>query len=184
MNLDDFSRFRASVAASNVIFYFSGTLTQHIVAAIGDALRARLAAEDVKGPTARKVFSTFIEMMQNIVNYAENPAIEGDKASMRQGTVAIGDSAGRYYIVCGNRIGQEHVERVRGKLERVRTMSLDEIKQEYKAKLRQESEATSKGAGLGFLTVARDASEPIEFGFQPDPEQPELFSLFFLKATI
>jgi hypothetical protein len=184
MNLDDFSRFRTTVDASGVIFYFSGTLTQHIIAAIGDSLRARLAAEDVKGPVARKVFSTFIEMMQNIVNYAENPAIEGDKTSMHLGSIAIGERDNRYYIVCGNRIGNEHVERVRGKLERVRAMSLDEIKQEYKAKLRQESEATSKGAGLGFLTVARDASEPIEFSFLSDPADPERISLFFLKATI
>lgn len=184
MNVDDFSQFKRSVDDSGVIFYFSGALTQHIVAAIGDSLRSKLEAEDVKGPVARKVFSSFIEMMQNIVNYADNPAIVGDKTSMHFGTIAIGVRDGHYFIVCGNQIGNEHVERVRSKLERVRAMSLEEIKQEYKAKLRQESEATSKGAGLGFLTVARDASEPIEFGFQPDPARPEQASLFFLKATI
>ena len=46
--------------------------------------------------------------------------------------------------------------------------------------LRNETEATSKGAGLGFLTVARDASEPIEFHFDDQPDGKT--AMFYLKA--
>lgn len=183
MNLDDFDRFRRLVNDSGVIFYYTGYLSHNIIGAIGDALRSKLEAEDIKGPTARRIFSTFIEMMQNILNYAENPAIEGDKAILQMGTVAIGNAGERFFVVCGNSMGEEHVNRLRGKLEHIRTLSLEEIKQEYKRRLREEPEPDSKGAGLGFLTVARDASEPIEFDFHADARNQDI-QHFFLKATI
>ena len=41
----------------------------------------------------------------------------------------------------------------------------------------------SKGAGLGFLTVARDASAPLEYSFQPIDTDP-VSTMFFLTATI
>jgi len=184
MELNDFYQLRRKVGESGVIFYFSGDLSQTIIAAIGEALRVRLEGEDVKGSTARRIFSTFIEMVQNILNYAETPNGDDDRHTLHQGTIAIGRRDERFFIVCGNVMGNEHVPRIREKLERICAMSLDEIKQEYKRRLREEPEPTSKGAGLGFLTVARDASEPIEFSFHPDLTDPQNHSQFFLKASI
>jgi hypothetical protein len=64
-------------------------------------------------------------------------------------------------------------------------MSADEIKAEYKRKLRtDERDDNSKGAGLGFLTLARDASEPIEYQFEPFPGGLPGLSFFYLKAII
>jgi hypothetical protein len=62
-------------------------------------------------------------------------------------------------------------------------MSLDESKTAYKVSLRAETPAQSRGAGLGFLTMARDASEPLEFAFYPNVDNPET-TMFCLKTTI
>ena len=49
--------------------------------------------------------------------------------------------------------------------------------------LRADTPADSKGAGLGFLTMARDASEPLEFAFHPRADEPGT-TLFCLKTII
>lgn len=72
---------------------------------------------------------------------------------------------------------------LRGTLERVRTMTLDEIKRAYKETLRAEVPEGSKGAGLGILTMARDASAPLEYNFQPIDSDP-VSTMFQLVATI
>ena len=41
----------------------------------------------------------------------------------------------------------------------------------------------SKGAGMGFLTVARDAREPLEFDFVP-AENAGGSPVFYLKAAL
>jgi len=183
MNLDEFDRFRRKVDENGIVFYYTGYLSQNIIGSIGDALRTKLEAEDIKGPAARRIFSTFIEMMQNILNYAEHPDIETDKTGLHIGTIAIGHTGDNFFIVCGNSMAQAHVSRLRDKLEHIQALSLDEIKQEYKRRLREDPEAGSKGAGLGFLTVARDASQPIEFNFHEDARNPGI-QHFFLKAII
>jgi hypothetical protein len=60
-------------------------------------------------------------------------------------------------------------------------MSKDELKVHYKEQLRAEPEEGSKGAGLGFMEIARRASKPIEFDFT---EVDADHSFFALKATI
>jgi len=62
-------------------------------------------------------------------------------------------------------------------------MTMEEIKSAYKKALRDETPADSKGAGLGFLTMARDASEPLEFEFVKDAHHPDA-TIFCIKAII
>ena len=44
-------------------------------------------------------------------------------------------------------------------------MNKEELRALYKEQLRAEPEEGSKGAGLGFMEIARRASKPIEFDF-------------------
>lgn len=184
MQTEMYKAFRHFVAEQGVIFYYNGYLSQPIVAAIGEALRGKLEVEDSSSKLSRKVFSTFVEMMQNIIHYtdgAESPA--GTVSPL--GNVAVGQLGERYYIVSGNTVANSHIERLKGKLDAIRVMSSDEIKAEYRRKLRtDEQDDNSKGAGLGFLTVAREASEPIEYFFEPYPGLGQALSFFYLKATV
>ena len=184
MHIEMFKAFRQFVTEEGVLFYYNGYLSQPIVAAMGEALRGRLEADNGSGKVTRKVFSTFVEMMQNIIHYSEGGSGEiGEKVPF--GNVAVGRLGDRFYIVSGNVISSRHVERLRNKLDAIRAMSSDEIKAEYKRKLRTgEQDGNSKGAGLGFLTVAREASEPIEYSFEALPGSNEALSFFYLKATV
>jgi len=184
MNIEIFRGYRQFVGEQGVLFYYDGFLSQPIITAIGEALRGKLEAEDSASRATRKVFSAFIEMMQNIIHYADaGPAAESSVTPC--GNVAVGRKNDHYYIVSGNTVATSHIERLRTKLETIRAMPRDEIQAEYKRKLRtDEQDENSKGAGLGFLTVARDASEPIEFHFEPIAGSGNALSFFYLKATV
>lgn len=184
MQIDLFSAFSNNADFNGVLFYYKGNLSQNVIATMGDALKQRLESEDTSGPKARKLFSSFIEMIQNALHYSpEAPDSAGEKI----GAVAVGKREDKYYIVCGNLVEKQYTGRIRGKIEPLRTMTLDEIKQAYRAQLKNEHHAeentASKGAGLGFLTVARDASEPIEYALIDIPGQSDL-AYFYLKAIV
>jgi hypothetical protein len=98
-------------------------------------------------------------------------------------------AAGAYWIVCSNAVDVSHVPRLTEKLNALRTMSLEEIKQSYRAQLRNAEHSStdplSRGAGLGLLTIARDASAPLEYSFASTPADPEGRSVqFHVKARI
>ena len=185
--MDIFQAFNDVKLRDGVLFYYNGYMSQNVIGAMGDTLRHRLEAQGTKGAITRKVFSTFVEMAQNILNYGADADRAEGRQQYSQGGVAIGQVGERFYIICGNHIDRAHLERVRAKLEAIRAMSPEEIKQAYKQQLRNDEhddeDELSKGAGLGFLTVARDSSEPIEFCFI-EHELPAEKVGFYLKAVI
>jgi hypothetical protein len=169
----------------NVLFYHKGYFSHNIVAAMGEVVRLQLEVAGVSGPTRRKLFSAFVELSQNIVHYSSD-ALQSDGqggGAIREGAVCISTEGDRHLMLCVNPIATADVEHLRNKLEPLRSMSVDEIKQAYKVSLRAETPEESKGAGLGFLTMARDASAPLEFAFYPRADDPET-TLFCLKAII
>lgn len=185
MQLDLFSAFRNTADYNGVLFYYNGVLSQNAIATMGDALKQRLEGQDASSPKARKLFSSFIEMLQNALHYSPDaPDSNGEKL----GAVAVGRRDGKFYIVCGNLVEKKYTGRIREKIEPLRTMTLEEIKKAYREQLKNDSHAeenaVSKGAGLGFLTVARDSSEPIEYSLIDMPGHESDLAYFYLKATV
>ena len=169
----------------NVIFYYVGYFSQNIIAAMSDAVRLQLTISGVDSTTRRKLFSSFVEMAQNIVHYSSDsltPASQHD-GQLRHGSVCISMVDEHYRLICSNPIATTRVQQLRGTLENLRLMTLDDIKRAYKETLRAEAPQGSKGAGLGFLTMARDASAPLEYRFEPIDSDP-VSTMFQLVATI
>jgi len=183
MNLAHFADFCEQAVRDGVLFYYTGEFSQNVIGAMSDTLKQRLDAEGVSGPSRRKLFSTFVEMAQNIMHYADAAA---DDAA-RFGALAIGRNGdNKYWVVSGNPVRIDNVERIKLKVEPLRTMTLDEIKAAYREQLRNDDHAKdtiSRGSGLGFLTVAREASEPIEYQIVCRSGQSN-YAEFYLRATI
>ncbi|BAO29151.1 SiaB family protein kinase [Sulfuritalea hydrogenivorans] len=189
MKLDLFNAFRTTATENGVIFYYTGMFSQNIVAAIGDTLRQRLDSVNASGTARRKVFSTFIEMAQNILHYApETPETGGAGCPAGYGALAVGRNDNeKFFVVCGNPVRMEDVSRLHEKLEPLRQMSIEEIKAAYREQLRNDGHAgdtSSKGAGLGFLTMARDATEPIEYSIAYASKAENGRADLYLRATI
>ncbi|KUM43759.1 SiaB family protein kinase [Pseudomonas sp. EpS/L25] len=169
----------------HVIFYHLGYFSHGIVAAMAEVVKLQLEFEGVAGTTRRKLFSSFIELSQNVLHYSADalPTEPPEDAKLGQGSVCISRQDGHYQMLCANPIASDKVNALRDRLEPLRSMSLEQIKQAYRESLRAETPADSKGAGLGFLTMARDASAPLEFAFHPSTQDAGI-TLFCLKATI
>jgi Family of unknown function (DUF6272) len=184
MNPDRFNQFIACADADGIVFYHSGRLDEETIASIGALLRHRLQEEGANGIQSRKVFTIFMEMAQNIVHYAV--AEEGEAAPAgKYGALSVARSDEGFEVMCGNYVATEQVPRVRGRLEAVRVLGPDKVRLAYRQQLAFEGEDLgSKGAGLGFLTMAASAKKPIEFAFDPHPASAHGSTFLFLKAVI
>lgn len=170
--------------ADNLIFFYAGYFSQNIINAIGDAVRMRMAHSEASSSVRRKIFSTFIEMAQNIVHYSSDTLTPPDQATleMRAGSVMVTHSEGRFYILCANPVDAEFAEHLKPLLDPLRVMTTEQIKNAYRQTLRSsDNTENSKGSGLGFLTIAKDSSAPLEYGITPTDHGMLMFTL---KATI
>lgn len=176
---------RGMLHSQGVIFAYSGYVTEPVLSGVGEALKQKLTIDDADTKTLRSVFAVFVEQMQNIIRYSAEKAqsalapASDPRALMeiRYGILTIGREGTDYMVCAGNLVERADVERLRAKLSRIRDMSKDELKALYKEQLRAEPEEGSKGAGLGFMEIARRASKPIEFDFTDVDATHALFAL-------
>ncbi len=193
MSPQEFERFQHNSQDCGVLLYYAGEFTPAMIAAAADSLKGRLASEEAGSAAKRKVFSAFIEMAQNVLHYAAASATLGNGAPVASGAIAVGRerascAESHYWLVCSNPVHVEHIARLTEKLSALRSMSLAEIKESYRTQLRNsehaDSDAISRGAGLGLLTIARDASAPLEYSFASTPDPQARTALFHVKARI
>jgi hypothetical protein len=149
-----------------IIFSFSGPVSQSLLEGIGETLRQKMTLEETSTSVTQKVFSIFVELMQNVINYsAEKGAAGEDEQDLSFGILLIGKHDSHFYIKCGNYITQDQKKPLTEKLSKIQHMNKDELKKYYKEQRRKDAEDGSKGAGLGFIEMARKASQPIGFDF-------------------
>jgi hypothetical protein len=177
MLLERFTAFVAHAAADGVVFFHDGPLDEAAIADLGAMLRRRLQEEGASGAQARKVFTTAMEMAQNVLHYAAGPG--------KSGALLVAHTPDGFEVMCGNSLPSDQVPRVRGRLESVQEMGPEQVRQAYRRQLADEHpDPDSKGAGLGLLTMAASARAPIEFQFDPDSGIQGGTTFLFLKAII
>lgn len=163
----EYSAFKRELDAKGIIFSFSGYLSEGILYSLGEALREKMALEEKDGPTVRRVFSVFVEQMQNIVRYSAEKLARVDRQTIElsAGMVTIGTENDTFFIVCGNAVHNRDVPKLRERLEFLKGLDRESIKTYYREQLRENPEEGSRGATIGLIEIARRASQPIEYDF-------------------
>jgi hypothetical protein len=167
----------------HIFFCYVGPISQNLLADIMRILEQKMSLEQASRATVLRVFSVIVEKLQNIIHYADEerttpgPEQTMAEAILRQGILTVGYDQQHYFVVSGNVIDNAKVPNLRKKLTKIQAMNKGELKQYYQEQRRQEPAEGSKGAGLGFVEMARRASQPIEFDFRLIDEHTSFFSL-------
>lgn len=178
-----FYMIRNNLHEFGIIFAYSGYVTEPILTGLADALKTKLLIDSTDKKTARNVFSIFIEQMQNVIRYSAETSPPDSKpgTELRYGVMAIGYEREKYFIVCGNKVKQQDVPRLKASLSEIRQLDKDGLRALYNAKLRAPTDPEGKGAGLGFIEIARRSSQVIDFDFLAIDDD---LAFFCLKAFV
>jgi hypothetical protein len=169
-------RFYEQLKEEGIIFSFSGPISQSLLEGIGETLRQKMSLEETSTSVTQKVFSIFVELMQNVINYSAEKGTAGEEEKdLSFGILLIGKHNSQFYIKCGNYIIQDQKKPLADKLSKIQDMNKNELKTYYKEQRRKEADGGSKGAGLGFIEMARKASQPIGFDFSPAQDKKYFF---------
>lgn len=177
--LTDLYNFKNELDKQGIFLGFSGPLSQELLVEIGDTLKNKMKLEETTSSSTRtKVFSMLIEQAQNIIHYSvEKVQPDHSASTLSSGIIVVGYEYSHYYVLCGNRIDNNSVDQLHDKLTNLQNMNKDELKRYYREQRKQNAPNNSKGAGLGFIELARKSVKPIEFHFQSINEEYSFFSL-------
>lgn len=175
---------RDTMQHDGIMFCFSGYMTEEVLTGIGSALKKKLEVESADKSTSKGLFSVFVELVQNVIRYSaeyEESAKRPDILDLRYGVLTVGHSAEQYFVACGNVVRSQDAGRLSKGLAHIKGLDKDGLKELYKSTLRGETPEGSKGAGVGFIEIARRAEKGFEYDFQ-DIDAGRSF--FALKAFI
>lgn len=175
--------FYNGIKKEKIVFCYSGPISHSTIEGIGSTLRLDLEIEEAGMSTSQKIFSVFIEQMQNILNYSEEKIVNDSELEkeLRIGVLVIGQEENKFYVYCGNKIYNKDVEKIQSRIDEISGLNQDELKALYKQRRRSEPEEGSKGAGLGLIEMARKSGRPIECSFKKLDEE---FSFFSIKVLV
>jgi len=174
MVINDIYSRKRSMDKDGIIFSYSGPVNQAVIEGFGNVLRERLNRDNIGMGESIKIFSIFVEQLQNVIYYSPKGLNSNE---LNSGMITIGKIENGYFVLGSNEVNQDQKDRLELKLKRIISMSSDELKKEYKNARKRDSDEHSKGAGLGFLEMARKSSKPLEYQFEKISENRYYFTI-------
>jgi len=166
MNHADLYLLRETFNAKEMLLCFNGPFSQGLIEEIGSALKNYLQSEAASKSSALDVFAVYIEITQNIQQYA---ASRGYGEADASATVVISrEEAGRYVISAGNVVEPGDGEALAERISALAALDKAQLRAAYREQLRRPREGDgAAGAGLGLIDIARKASAPFTCALRP-----------------
>ncbi|MCL2441236.1 MAG: SiaB family protein kinase [Treponema sp.] len=167
----------------NISLIYSGPLWAEGIGEIAGVLKKRLEFDNLPLDKSQKIFSVFIEQMNNMLMYSEEVIqfnISKDEyTECPKGTIVLGKKDNNFFVQTGNIIRNESAELIKNRIDYLNSLDKTELRSFYKKQMKMEdNNPQSKGAGLGFIEIARRSGAKIEYSFKQYKEGLSFFSLY------
>ncbi|MBK1648758.1 hypothetical protein CKO36_09150 [Rhabdochromatium marinum] len=156
-----------------ILFCYSGYMTEDVLLSIGKAIKEKLMLENADKSVIRGIFSIFVEEMQNVIRYSgqmESKVSANSMLELRFGILSVGrkqlaNDQESFFVACGNMVSPTDAQRLKTNLDHIQALDAQELKTLYKQTLKGKSPEGSKGAGVGFIDIARKSKRGFEYDF-------------------
>ena len=157
--------FKEILDKEGVIFSFSGTISQNILSAIAETIEKELHSSGLSYSLIQNIFAVFTEQMQNIMSYSNERIHLGDNAFESPGICVVGydKDIGHYYVCSANIMDPVDGPELSTKLDKITAMDKKELREYYKMLRRSGKDIHGRGAGLGFLEMAKKSALPLQY---------------------
>ncbi|MCF6241640.1 MAG: SiaB family protein kinase [Bacteroidales bacterium] len=152
---------------------FSNSITNNLLSLAQTFLERSEDTSKLK----KKIYFVMVECLQNITKHQDvNGEMDDDS-----GILVLQKQNQKYYITTGNIIKNKNIDNLKLMLNKVNSLTTDELKKYYQEVLITGEISDKGGAGLGLIAMARKTASKLLFDFQEVNDQ---FSYFYLRTEI
>jgi hypothetical protein len=161
-----------------IFLSYGGYLSQTLITGMTEALEKEAADNGISMGISNNMFTIFIELSQNMMNYSKSLEYEQNKA---QGLILVSrDVNYNYHIHSQNIVSLQDKEKIEPKLLEIQSLDKDGIKKRYRELRKSGQNTHGKGGGIGFYEIAKKC-DAIEYNFTKIKEDRYYFHI---KTTI
>jgi len=175
--------YTGSLKKRNINISYSGPMWEDGLKGIAEMVKSSLSSDELPSSAAKSIFSVFIEQATNMLMYSAEkehyPKHDAESSDVSTGMLVLGHKNLTYFIQTGNVVKSVNAELIKGRLDYLNTLDKKGIRQFYREQMRGENDnPESQGAGLGFIEIAKRATAPIKYDFEPLGEGLFYFTMY------
>jgi len=176
----DVTRLYTEVDENDVFFAYEGDISSERINAILEEIENKFAEMPTILKMRKKIYNIMVEGLQNLFHHSDDvPEDLKEKLGNRFGMIVITRKNDDFKLTIGNYILSEKVKFLTEKIEKINSLSTDELKEMYKFILNFQKLSSKGGGGLGLIDIARKSEQKLGYKFYPYNE-----SYYFYRLDI
>jgi frataxin-like iron-binding protein CyaY len=162
-----------------VLLAYKGSITSELINDVLEAVEEKLEEGNEEGKTRKKLYNVLVESLQNLYHHIEetHEGIEEDLDPKFGILVIEREEEGEYKVITGNFINSSKINFLKEKINKINSLSKDELKDMYKFILNHQKISTKGGGGLGLIDIARKTGKKLVYNFYPYNDKYSFFDL-------
>jgi len=162
----DLKEYYANLNKGDVILSFRGSITSELINDILEAVEAKLEKENTESRLRKKIYNVLVESLQNLYHHIEqhHEGIQED-LEPKFGVMAIRKEGEFYKVTTGNFVSSNRIKFLKEKIDKINSLTKDELKDMYKFILNHQKLSAKGGGGLGLVDIARKSGSRLEYEF-------------------
>ena len=164
----------------DVVLAYAGELDTRAMNTLINQIDEKIEKLDIDLDTRKRVYHIMVECLENLYRHTdktpESKLPEGDAFAV----FSLMKEEKNYYLTTGNYIKNEDIPKMKGMIDKINGMSLEEKKQMYRDILSNRTFSEKGGAGLGMIEIAIRSSGELNYEFK-SVDQDRSFYIFQTK---
>lgn len=174
----DINEYYSRLNGGDVLMAFKGSISSELISNVLEVVESKMDEFSESSKVRKKVYNVLVESLQNLYHHIEVLPDEMQKEfDDKFGVLVVSRHDDTYKITTGNFISREKVDVLRTKIDKINSMSRDELKDMYKFILNHQRLSEKGGGGLGLVDIARKTGNRLEYTFEKYNDNYYFFNL-------
>ncbi len=174
----DVNQLFTEICGGGVFFAYKGKITSEKINMILGGIEKNLAEASADLKVRKKIYNIMVESLQNLYHHSDDvPEDLVETLGKRFGVIVIKRGDKDFRLTVGNFVSSDKVKYLSEKIEKINSLTTDELKEMYKFILNYQKLSSKGGGGLGLIDIARKSDEKLAYKFYPYNENYYFYRL-------
>ncbi len=162
-NVEDYYK---QITEGESIYSFKGSITAEVINQILEGVEKNLESNNADPKTIKKVYNVLVESLQNLYHHVDElPDEIINTFQIKFAIISVKKINESIIITTGNFVPSTKIKLLKEKIDKINSLSEDELKDMYKFILNHQKLSAKGGGGLGLIDIARKTGNKLNYNF-------------------
>jgi hypothetical protein len=164
----DINEYYDKMNGGDVVLAYKGSITSDLISNVLEVVEAKLDDLSEESKVRKKVYNVLVESLQNLFHHTDElPDELREKFDSKFGLLVISRvDSNTYKITTGNFVNSNKIKVLKDKIDKINSLTPDELKDMYKFILNHQRMSAKGGGGLGLVDIARKTGNKLVYSFE------------------